>query len=218
VRGPSWKLIRDNFVDKYELYHLAADPDEKADLYREEGPPAPFVELAAELERFYRIDQEQWHVALCAGDQHLELSIAATTDGQFESIHLSAGDRTGATRLSKERSAVKGTVAVRARTCDEMMLKTIPANARVSLRIHSDTPFSTLEGNAVHDPSRDYRVMLDPADETFRNPPDMDASETPRPAVAAWYVEPVLIQPPAKELSEEAVEHLRAMGYVGEIE
>lgn len=214
VRTHEWKLIVNKSKDTMELYNLLTDPLEQRDRFAE-SPPA-LQPLLAEWRRFYDVATGGWHVGIHGDGSEWRFDIEVRTDDRIaEPQFLSETgkvDRHGEVTLDRPRDAFSFSVASTL-AYDELFIRTVTAGAHVLLTLRSESPFAIRKADGSISETKWACLLLRPDDWDVGRPTSV-AEVSSRPFVTVWHQALAHGAAPALPLSPEAVEELRAFGYL----
>ena len=213
LRTRTGKLIRNVRTGDYELYDLAADPPERNNVVSTQGQV--FEVLRGPLERFFKPPSEGWHLVFSNDGTVWQGTIALTTEDRIESVRLVRKDRIESEDLETDAHTVTGVIHLTpAIQREELLVKTVSPEARLYVSLEGEAPFTLHRGEETRDAADQFRVVLDPADPAYpRTPPQQEPHE-PVPALSFWFGETSAHRTPAKDLPEQAIEELTALGYM----
>jgi len=213
VRSKDRKLIRSMKTGASELYDLAADPAEAANLI--DTASEELADLRASLGRFFAPSIGGWHLVFQNDGTPWKCNIAVTTDDRITRATLRRADRIESEDLKSDGHEVAGTIQLApAITREELLIKTASSKARVYVSVTSDSAFSVHKGKTVRAPAKVYRAVLDPTDTTYPHAPTAGSGQKPVPTLSLWYGESEAGGTPAKDLPEDGLEQLKALGYL----
>jgi len=240
VRGPKIKLIRNARDDVWELYDIGTDPEEADNLYATAPDKADdradtaddradtaddradtaddradtADEMKRELQEFFSAESGGWHMAFRTTRGFWRIRAEIETNDALESVKLVNG-RLGVVGAMEGTSRNIAGVVWLKKTMPEdiLVVKTKPHDAWVRLKLISSKSFDVLHGDERAHAEDQHTVTLDPKTPGFDTPPGTHPEGTPR-SVRIWYERPAPDGTPAAELSEEAKEGLKALGYL----
>ena len=212
VRTPRMKILRETQRNTCELYDLIEDPKETSDIYA--GSAAIRGTLVRALDEFFSTEPGGWHIALRTQGAQWPLEVRIETNDRFELTKLlrgkmlEHGDRKGTSRR------VEGAIILNeAFPEDTLIVRAASPDAHVRLTIHSELPFVVLCGGQSDTSDGAFSLILDPESAQVRAPPNGPNGDAPR-SIRIWYEPPPALGTPASKLTEEALDELKALGYV----
>lgn len=211
VRSNEWKLIRDIVTNEFTLYNLVTDPLERRPVH---GTALPIVQLLKEeLETFYQISPEGWHLTIFSPYEERDAELLLTTNDRFETSRFVFADRDNDKQVMVQNDRMLKINLGKIRK-DELRFRTLAPQARVMLSIRSERDFSITLGNNESVITNTYYAVLDPADREYPPPSTTSATKPSLPTMSVWYIEPTLRRTPTKALTPQEVEELKALGYL----
>jgi len=213
VRSHSWKLIHEAWNYKYALYDIAKDPLEQYSLYEKAPPVLPRLRKA--FDAFFKPRKTGWNLAYRSGDQEVHGKLVLTTEDKFRSGSLAIGDKTDLKNMEYSNRHIEVDLDA-IKYGDVLTVTTASPDAWVFLTA-CDVELTVFRGAGSGELIKDYRVMLDPEDTTYAQALPHIPETVAGPTLFIWYVPPKYGGSAAPDLSAEALESLRALGYmVGE--
>jgi len=198
----------ENFrTGKRELYNLREDPAEAHNAI--DSAPAVADSLKSRLDHFFE-PSAGWHVALANDGAPWKGNITLTTDDRFDSI-LSA-QRRPLQNLKIMSSAAEGSIELsKTLKAELLVIRTASPDARVYVQLTSADPF-TAQGEPK--PVNEFRIALGAQEREARiQEPATPAPAAAMPTLRIWYSGNEAKRSPAKDLPQEAIDQLNALGY-----
>ena len=211
VRNSEWKFIRDlSDENAPELYKIATDPKETENLY--ESAPDVAGQLNTELETFFLVNPEGWHIAFESPDPNWRGTLTATTTGKFETSKLLKyphGTATGRpeTLTGNEQ---KVTVTLGVLPMDELLLRTEQGDSPILVSIECESEFTVVNGASQAANVRHYQCVLDES-QAVDATPQVGASGAP--LIRIWHQDAPQQGTDAQTLTDEQREQLGGLGY-----
>ncbi len=210
VRRKDWKLRRETTTGALSLFNLAQDPMEQVDLYDESLPVV--AELKDELSRFFGAYEEGWHIALRGGTKDAQFNLELTTNAEFESVELMAGESHDAVSMSDDPRVAGGTLAVAAPDTDEVVFRTASPSSSVFLRVSSPAQFEATVGDGAPVTTNQFSAKLSPETDGLASGPRPSSSVLP--SLHVWRVSRSSENGVPSQLSPDTVEQLESLGYI----
>ncbi len=211
VRTAGRKYIRDADRGREELYALDNDPGEIRNVVTER--PVGVKELVAEYERFYSVAKQGWHVAFEDRASGWQGEMNLSTGARVVRAQLHNADRNNRSPAI-DRGEGRLSVYWGKAGDDEFVLETVPANARILLRLTGLPPCVVAHGGETAAPARNHLLELDPALGTWSEPTAQKDVAGTSPLFRVWYVPPENTQTEARALDEEQLKMLESLGYL----
>jgi len=196
-----------------ELYDLARDPGEQENLWdTADAEPGVLPEL---LDSFFFSPQEAWYLGLEAGEETRHFNVHMHTGVEQPSARLQHADAFGEW-LDILRDTRDGVVSaffsLPRHDYDQLQVRTPGSREAMYISIHTEGPWQLMSGGSLstHDGAHDWHVRPEELPAARPEPAQRDPA---LPLLTLWYTELAEAQTPAEELSEEAIEELRALGY-----
>lgn len=203
ARATDWKLIR-TMPDAFELYDLVNDRAERNNVLNSSGAQGRALREA--MEQFFQVNPEGWHIAFDTVDPDWRGTLTLSSDGLIEAAELLGGIDVQA--LARSDRGV--TLNLDKLNRDELVLRTVGGSGRVSLNVTSKSPFAVRIGDRSAVTGTNFESVLDSSGGAI---PEPSAASADLPTIRVWYVPETGNRSAARELSPEAIEELKALGY-----
>lgn len=211
VRESEWKLIRTR-PDSYELYNVALDPGEKNNLA--EQHPEHVERMRPPLEDFFKVNPEGWHFAFVMPKTEWRGWLTISTEDPIESAELLGGRDVAAMTIT-ERGVSINLARFDSGAKDELVLRTVGTTGRISVSLTAQSTFAVALGDQPVASGDAFKVVLDPTAKPYPQP-EPDAAANDGAQFRIWYVPQTGTRSAAQQLSPEAQEELKALGYTEE--
>lgn len=213
VRKGDNKLVRQMSKNQEWLFNLLRDPHETQPLGAEASDLAHV--LRREMQAFFTPDEGGWHLAFHGVGGHWAPVFRIASGAGIANLHHLSGHMHETTGGGRDSHQLTGKALVNpASPTTELAFTMASPSAEAFLEIEAaETPFRVQTPGALSGPKHKTRIPLDLKTLAAETAPALPAEQT-HPVVSIWYEQ----EPPrgekADELSPEAVEQLRALGYV----
>jgi hypothetical protein len=212
VRTPERKLIKETVKNVCSWFEVAADPGETIDLYP--GRPGEVAGLLEQLETFFQPAPGGWHLALRKGQQDWSGAFSMQTSDRIVSARLEKGHYIESNETVGVSRELEGRITLTEGTPrDVLVVRTADPRAEVALTLSSEQPFRVLTEKGLAEPATTHRFVLNPGQPEYARAVEVPA-DSPDPVISAWFVPPLIQGHAAQELSEEAQNELRGLGYL----
>ena len=212
VRTPTRKLLRETHRDRLEFYDLALDPKETTDVYDGQSPAA--ADLRDRLATHFSAEPGGWHIALRSGGKRWSMDVELEANGPLELTELARGKFVENTEhMGASRWAGGKIVLNKAIPEDVLVIKAVSPEAQIRFTLRSKQPFAVAHGEHALTVNDVLTLTLDPQSPRFHAPPAQPDAGPPR-SIRIWYERPPHKGAPAKEMTDEQAERLKALGYL----
>jgi len=216
VATPTWKLHRANRAEPFELYNLVEDPREERNRY--EDVPQIAAELRDALEGFFAPSTEGWHFHFIGGALDSRVRLTFRTDEPLANAELlyakPLAPNLDTMTLMENGDSVTADLALTSADRDEILARPFSSRQKGFVSVACTRELTTIVDGAASHPARVYREVLDPVASEFAKPDEESLRKGQAPKLFIWYEAPSVERTRAEELPENAVEHLRGIGYL----
>lgn len=213
LRTASWKFIHHFRENRYELYHLESDPNERVNRYDE--APEILAELESELASRLQL-RPGWHLAFSGGAKRAGVSVRVESASPFERCLLRRAEDAGIDRdeleTSRDKTRATATVQLYPGDVDELFLRNDGQPLTVRIVSLDGAPMVVRQGASDPVPTRQYNAVLDPADDRLHDVPPKRTSEAI--TVRVWHVPTPPDTEPSRALTHEELEQIESLGYL----
>ena len=206
VRTLESTYIEDFCTGKREFYDRREDPAEARNAI--ESAPAVADSLKSRLDRFFE-PPAGWHIALANDGTPWKGHVTLTTDDRFDTI-LSAQRRPQRKVKIISRAAEGSLELSKNLQAENLVVRTASPDARVYLELTSEQPF-TAPGESK--PVNQFRIALGAQERAGVLEPAAPSPVPAMPALRIWHSGSEAKRSAAKELPQEAIDQLKALGY-----
>jgi arylsulfatase A-like enzyme len=217
----AWKYIRHGRMGLKELYNVDEDPTEVNNRV-DEVPAPPVLESAREkIDAFYAFPSEGWHVALVMMEGRWPATLELEVPRKIDSAML-IRSTFAISDVSKDEQVIrqtKNTFSVNVEDLtvgwDMVNLRSVDSNDPLGIHVKSDTSFRLIIGDSEPRIMTAFQEIV-PTTAAIR-PEALDDPSVLRdevPTVVVWYEEPAMKREAARDLTEEEISDLKALGYL----
>lgn len=210
VRSDEWKLIDIGSNGTREFYNLAQDPGERNNLYAQALPP--MADHEKELETFYVANPEGWHMRFTAGTAPVTYEVTLNADDRVVSMESVPRGQSDVFRIGKNGRTVAGTVSLAPGQSKEMIIRAVAREAHMDIKVTADVEFVASVGSSAAVSGNEANLVLDASGEGVESQPA--PPEAAMASVAVWYVLQKEEGAAARDLSQDEVNQLEALGYL----
>jgi len=208
VRDEEWKLIRKQ-PGVFELFNIAQDPAEKNNLAATN--PEMVSRLQKPLEEFFAVNPQGWHIAFDLPNLEWKGMLTLSSEQVVDSAELLGGQDVSAMSISERGVTLNLGKFSRAKR-DELIVRTVGASGKISLTLTSQSDIAVALGEQPVATGTAFNLVLDPAESAYPQPSEI-SEPTNMAKFRIWYVPQTGTQSAAPQLSPEAMDELKALGY-----
>lgn len=206
VRAGDKKLVRNMETSAYECYDLGSDPKETRNLI--ENPPPELAELKRQLEGYFEVQPDGWHLLFRSPEEPWNATLTISSESPFHA--LSFDRRIDSESAGAEGHRVTAAIAIipgaNRRSQQEWVIKPTMATSPMKIMVTSESVFTAGGSTATT-----FQTTL----LTSASTPDAHTQNaSPAPSLTYWYRQPTVKSESGQGLSEEAIQDLKALGYL----
>ena len=213
VRTRDTKLVRNlEREGLHELYDLEEDPAESVN--RVGDAPAGLAGLKEQLEGFFDMTADAWHLTFINDGTPWRGEVRLTTTDRFLTVGVMRAYRLQREGLRISDHEVEAQIELGpSRKGEELVVGTASPGQQIALSVTSDSAFAVHGLAEETETTRAFVTVLDPADTRYPRSPCPVPPRTPVPTLSLWCGERRSSGTPAKQLPEEGLQELKALGY-----